>query len=318
MYEKSCEIIYRMIAQRIKVKRNILKLKNTQILPSDPNLVSAILKNRKVAKKNKYLIPSGVQGSNETDSIKIISQNLQFSSVQELILGSREEIDLYSGFLFRQLIIDTVNNSDDEKTSDMMSEILSDYVPYAVADIYWSTIQKHGDIAKFYLDTCLKTDIENAVIELDNAIARLYPKYKNDFDKMLIGLFEEREDTYKLNKRFSELMKKKLIPFMKKDMTAYSFGIDAREIILRRYDQLISFEKNERSISPETLFYHSDDFDYEYEEKMINTREIYNKITKVVSKESEFIRELAKLQLQLEPQPDIDIIMDKWDYMLFI
>lgn len=51
MYEKSCKMIYKMIAARVKYRKGVLHLTNENIFSDDVNIVSAIANNRRHHKK---------------------------------------------------------------------------------------------------------------------------------------------------------------------------------------------------------------------------------------------------------------------------
>ena len=103
MYEKSCEIIYSMISQRIHIKRKSLGLTCANVYPLDPKLLGAIERNKRHDKKNSYLIPSGRRGIIDVDYVDTISDNLNLENSYELVIGNQDEIASFSGHLFFQL-----------------------------------------------------------------------------------------------------------------------------------------------------------------------------------------------------------------------
>ena len=131
--------------------------------------------------------------------------------------------------------------SEDNEIVELINQLLFTYIPYAIADFYISIVDENSVLSSLYVNTKYRYDIEDVVIERDNAIVRLYLIYKQDFEKMLREMFTENHNTVKLNKRFSDFVREKLVPFMLNDRSAYTVTPDVRKLLLERYREMHAF-----------------------------------------------------------------------------
>lgn len=305
MYETSCEIIYDMIAKRIQVIKSCNNLRNEDIFPYDATLISAILNNRRDTKKNVYLFPD--RGEYLLDSgrtakcIEVITENLSLSSPIELILGSKNEIDAYAGYLFRQLVLDALS-SENSKTISELEVLLSDYIPYAKSANFIDLQFEKGEITKVVVDERYHTDIEECVHEREYSIARLFELFGDSFKEMLQETFSLQQSTFKLNKRLSYLVSSKLVPHMLNNRSDYYLGNDAKEMLHRSYAHLIDFSEYEMALSLEELEHHQLNAKYSYSDF----------INDLVDADIVYIESLADIQIKSEGYPDIDLLFNRW------
>lgn len=75
------EEIYKQISERLKAKKKELKLTREQIFDSDIPLVSRVLNNKRIKKKNPYLLTPTLSD--------LIVKNMNFKSIYELVWGEK-------------------------------------------------------------------------------------------------------------------------------------------------------------------------------------------------------------------------------------
>lgn len=305
MFEKSCELIYDMIAKRIITRRDYLKLKNKDLCPyADASLISAITHNRRHEKKNKYLIPDGTRNSyqsgNDTPFIKIISSALKYESPIELIVGDDAELEEYAGYLFLQMILDSL---EDKKLSASIEALLDDYIPYAKKHFYLEAestdgIMSEAIIKKYY------TDIEEYPLEREKAIARLFSIHKDEFISQLKVFFEPQPDTIKLDKRLSAFMSTVIIPIMNNNRDNY-VSVSAKKML----NEIQQLWKNalEQELVVDTVYRCSGHYE---EDDRISRLSI---IEAIIDADITYIDSLANIQLKSEGAPDTTLFMNRWE-----
>ena len=256
-------------------------------------------------KKNKYLIPDRGEyllgSGSKAKCIEVIADNLSLSSPTELIIGSKPEIDAYAGSLFRQLLLDALSSSDN-KTISELEAVLSDYIPYAKASFFIDLYCEKGELAEAVIDEQYHIDIENCILEREYSIARLFEQHQDAFEGMLQDAFSLQKSTFKLNKRLSELVSKKLIPHMLNNRSEYYLGNDAIDMLHRSYTHLINYTEYELAVSPEAIGYHQLHIDYNYS----------NFINDLVSADITYVESLADIQYKSEGLPDLDLLINRW------
>lgn len=261
-YENSCEFLFNMISQRLRARKYILKKKNKDIYPNDENLISTIAHNRRNERKNKYLIPAETSRSSERKNyIPIITNNLEFDSVQEFLWGNVDEIKAYSGALFYWLIIDALEYENENIQSDIY-ELLMDYIPFAKAKFSMDFYFEHGDTARILINEKYLIS-ENDYFEIQSfAIGRLYSQIEYCFTQSLINFLYKRENTLKLDKALSSFVKDSLLPLCKSDLILNPIGQEAIGLLYKSYNQYINNFNYELALSPEAAGYHENDLDY--------------------------------------------------------
>ena len=306
-YISTCEMLYHMIANRIQTRRHYLQLSNKDICPpADPNLISAIANNRRDNKKNKYLIPNGVKGTyiseNTTPFVDTIALNLSYTSTADLLIGTYDELEAYSGNLFLQLIKDALSDESVLIVTEI-NDLLSDYLPYAKASIYFNLSEQYGDITSYAIDKRFRFDIEEYVELQQYAIARLYEQIRTDFQSKFTEFFNDQPNTLKLNNRLSNFVMSKLLPLIKSYRRNSDLINTAREILSKSYDKLVYYMNYELKLSPETIGYHESDISY-YER---------NTIYDWINAEYDFFCNLEEIQKNAEGEPDIKSLENTWD-----
>lgn len=144
-------IIYKNISQRIRSRKLSLHKSRLDITNnSNVQLLSNIMHNRRLPKRNPYLLnPSITQD---------IVRNLKFSSVYELIWGSGDELDSLLSILF-----ETGINILENENTDLIEHCLYDFLPYC------------RDAAEFdHACEPFKPEIEYVATEQDFAKSYLY------------------------------------------------------------------------------------------------------------------------------------------------
>ena len=305
MYEKSCELIYNLISSRIKKRRYDLKLTNNDIYEEDVNLVSAVANNRRHPKKNPYLLPNGNSKDSsineQSNKIKIIAENLSFSSELELIIGTTDELNDYSGCLFYQLIIDALESKveDTENTKSTLETLLLDYIPYAEAYFFCSAFNEVSLIPAAL--QVYYADIDDLFIERDYAIARLYQlhadKFKNDFT----DIFVKDKNTTKLNKRLSNFVSKILVPNMAKNRASYLLSANVNTMLYNTHK--LSVEEIQHNLMISTVY---SPYSHEYNDDEIN---LFG--DEFTAANIAYVDSLRKIQEKIEGIPDLSLLMNK-------
>lgn len=206
-FDKTEEFIYEMISKRFKAKKNYYKLKNYEILSSDPQLASNILNNKRSPKKNPYLITSTY--------LIDIQNNLHFETMNEMLWGKEDEFITYSGRLFYLLINEILASESSIKT--VLESLLIDYAPFAKNKCYEDFIENEGENTWpwiYHFEWNINSQ-EKEVIYY-NAIGRLYFKIQFDFINSYLGYFNDK-DIIKLNKKLNEFVQNNLLSIFNKE-----------------------------------------------------------------------------------------------------
>ena len=302
MYEKSCELIYNLISSRIKKRRYDLKRTNNDIYEDDVNLVSAIANNPRHPKKNPYLLPNGNSKDSaineQSNKIKIIAENLSFSSEIELIIGTTDELNNYSGCLFYHLIIDALE-SKVENTKSTLETLLLDYIPYAEASFFCSAFNEVS-----LIPTALQVyyaDIDDLFTERDYAIARLYQLHADEFKNDFTDIFVKDKNTTKLNKRLSNFVSKKLVPKMANNRASYLLSANVNTMLYNTHK--LSVEEIEHNLMISTV-YAPDSHEYNDDEINVFGDEF-------TAANIAYVDSLRKIQEKIEGIPDLSLLMNK-------
>ncbi|MDL2288555.1 hypothetical protein LJC32_04150 [Oscillospiraceae bacterium OttesenSCG-928-F05] len=298
----SCNLMYGMISDRVMIKRDYLGKHNSDIYPDDPNLVSAIANNRRDEKKNKYLIPAETSRSAEKKNyVQTISANLQFDSTQSFLWGNSNEIEAYSGKLFEFLIVEALE-SKDETISARINIVLLDYIPFAIADFYFSICEQYPNEATMLIDPKYFADAEDCKNLQLESIARLYQRVQYDFISALSDFLNQRENTLKLDKTFSIFIKEKLLPVIEAALSDNFLSAEAITTMQRNHERLIEVFNAELKLSPETVGYHENE--YANRERQI--------VPDLAAASREYVENLARIQQEHDEPFDLTILQNRW------
>lgn len=213
-YEKTCNIIYQYTADRLKRRREVLKLTNDVIARKkifvhyeaytdyatdedeperfeaeaspvkskfDSSMISRILNNEKGKiggrnSPNPYLIPPSYED--------LLVEQLQFEDRVELFWGSSIELE-YIVKSFYKILFEEVLEDGESELSDLLSLYLTDYVPYSTDLAYYQMIVEkcleQCDVLSEQFST-VGTTISNS--ELWDIFTNLLD---NDFEYLLEG-----------------------------------------------------------------------------------------------------------------------------------
>lgn len=302
MYEKSCEMIYKMIAARVKYRKGVLHLTNENIFSDDVNIVSAIANNRRHHKKNPYLIPGGSRLDYSTGErksiIRVICDNLSFESPIELILGTKEELDSYVGCLFMHILHEACSDSDSD-TKEMLNVLFCDYIPYAVAS-FFAKANDHIALIPEPMQTYLYS-IDDLYLEREYAIARLFAIHKEEFVNGINDVFKKQENTTRLNKRLAKYVSKELVPSMFQKRKPYLLSANATSMLNKTLD--IIKEEVDHDLLISTVY--TDNYHYE-DTELIKISDDFAKANIL------YVDSLAEIQKKYEKIPDLDVFVNKW------
>lgn len=297
MYERSCELIYKMISARFCIKKDLLKKSYKDISFSDESLLCAIAKNRRHEKKNKYLIPAETSRSKEPkEYAQTIATALEFDSVASLLWGDRKEIESYAGELFYWLIKDALDCESPE-TVDKINTILKEYIPYAISSFAADFVEHVGDrdITHFLIDSELISDYEDMAIQRDDAISRLFYKVKNMFILSIRDYFSTLDSTNKLDKKFSFYVCNNLLPLIEQELTHLSIGYEVNRILLHWHNRFADLFASDLQSSFSIDPYHINDdelYDYQIAMNVINSTIQYAKNLAVIQEEADDWRKI--------------------------
>lgn len=298
MYERSCELIYKMISARFRIKKDFLKKAYKDIYDGEESLLCAIAQNRRHEKKNKYLIPAKTSRSAEPkEYAQKIATALEFDSVASLLWGDLEEIESYSGELFYLLIKDALDCESPE-TVDKINTILKEYIPYAISSFAADFVEHVGDrdITHFLIESELISDYEDMAIQRDDAISRLFYKVKDLFIPSIHNYFSKLGSTKKLDKKFSFYVRNNLLPLIEQELTHLSIGYEVNQILLHWHNRFAYLFNSDLTSSFRSIPYH------------INDKELYDdQIAKnVIDATIKYAKNLAAIQDEADDWREIE------------
>lgn len=303
IYKNSCEMMYKMISQRIYCKRKQLKLRNRDIYEDDENLICAIIHNRRDPKKNKYLIPAETSRSeNPKNYVFQITSNLKFNSSNELLWGNGREIMAYSGELFYTLINDAIA-CEPKKVVDEIYNVLTDYIPFALSKFYCDLSEEFPSESADLIGKKYYSDEEKFNSEKQNAIVRIYQKIDASFIDKITDFLYKRENTLKLDKAFSSFVTTELLPLMQNELDENSLGVEVKNILSQNYQRFFELFNHELQSSPEALGYHENDH-LHYEREIIGER---------LQAVDEYVKSLSLIQEKHEKPIHLKSIKSNWE-----
>lgn len=301
MYKKSCEMIYKMISKRIRHKRTVLGKNNDDILPGESNLMSAIANNTKHPKKNKYLIPASRKNdlAEDRDYIFQITNNLEFGEKKYLLWGNPKEIRAYSNQLFLYIIDDAIK-CEDEKTVRKITEVLQDYIPYAMDKYNQDMADRNETMLDLFLSEGLYEDKYFLRQSETEAVCRLCQQVSGLFYDLLMDFLYERNDTIKLDRAFSVFVKKNVLPMIRGSVPAFSIGKMAGEILSR------CMELQDTLCEQEVSYWEEGD---DKVKPMIITNSMVNDLIRA---NWEYIEKLSVIQSSHEEKIDLEFLKSTW------
>lgn len=169
------ELIYQNCAKRIEQRIEEKKITHAEIYPSDTKIISKII-HCKISKiRNPYLIQDAV--------LYEIKEKLSFESYQEILWGTKEDIEGYLLELFQSIVFDIIAKPTDELGKRMLN-ILCNYPPFYKYSIYFNR-KLLFDYIKAYKRDNLECII-NLDAETDKAIYFWFSScYKNILNSYL-------------------------------------------------------------------------------------------------------------------------------------
>ncbi|MFZ7177363.1 hypothetical protein [Streptococcus hyovaginalis] len=289
-------MIYMMISERVKKRKEFLKLTRLDISdsPNGEQLVSYVLNNRIHQRKNPYLLTPNIADD--------IVESLGFENVPSLIWGDKETRESYFFYLFYKGM-----EYLDESAPDVVNDCLLDYLPYARTRAY-------SDLDKEYFNQLSEQlaspyfDKKALKKSRDLAIARLYILYKNRFmlehahffvTKYTTRLNDELKDffednLYKMLSEFSQTSKGKRTYLLIKEILEQShehlqWSLSGSQSIYQ--DDNVIFDVDD----------FSDDIDTSIDEDAISIdlNDTYQLIAPIVETGHHYIEHLVESQEQL-------------------
>ncbi len=236
--ETIMDFFYKKASYRIKERVENSDLTHAKIYITDPKLISRIVNNKRT-RVNPFLIPDAVilSSAKEESSDNYVDiglkPKLKFESKKEILWGSDDEIKSYLPELF-ELLWDELTE-DDLKNQCNKDFILCDYIPYAENRAYYNLLFSSGYPGSFL---ALYGRSEDVIIsEFDSvekeAVAYLYFKCKDDFEKMFKDFCSKTDSFHKIDKVIkSEFLDTVFIDLIKQNIpNEHSLGIRVKTII---------------------------------------------------------------------------------------
>lgn len=284
-------LIYEKCAERIKQRKNTLKITASKIYPNDPKLVSKIINNTKT-KNNRFLIPDSVlQCWYDNECFGLISK-LNFNSKQDVLWGNKKEIQEYLYELFL-MIFDDLQECYDE---NILNDFYLDYIPYAKYTALIKLLLGNEIPKEQKRKRVTETNIEAKPFSFilaygvwEDEVIENYGKFINskqeiidylflicykNFQDIFLKFVDNTDSFHKIDKKFSDFVYGSFIPMLEKTT-------DEKISLGKRVYNLIL---NDISMS----------------EKLLSNENIYNSATDLMRKRirgsSRYITELETLQ----------------------
>jgi len=242
--ETIMKFFYKKASDRIKEKVKSSNKTYAQIYKTDTKLISRIV-NNKITRVNPFFIPDAVISSSvkeETSNNYIeigLLHTLKFNSIKEILWGSDEEVKSYLPELFK-LLWDELTE-DDLKIQCSKDFILCDYIPYAENRAYFNLLvtlknifsaEYTGSFLELYgrSEDVIINDFDS--VEKD-AVAYLYFKCKDDFEKLFEEFCSKTDSFHKIDKVIkNEFLDTVFIDLIKQNIpNEHSLGIRVKTII---------------------------------------------------------------------------------------
>ncbi len=182
------EHIYSLISKRILQKKKQLKKTRFQISNGNEQLLSNVMHNRRIKSRNPYLLNSQI--------IHDVVDNLNFSSVYELIWGTGNDLDPLLRSLFN-IGIDLLS----ESNKDLIDQSCYEYLPY-------TRIAAKYDHSKFQ-----DIDVADVGEEWQSAKWYLYYELSDKWEEQHHSFFKDKE-TKKMDKQLTIFINSTLPPLL--------------------------------------------------------------------------------------------------------
>lgn len=287
-YGRTTEYIFMKAAERLKARKCSLQITNTEIAKLgkyDPKIIGRIMNNRRM-RNNKYLIPPAY--------VEPLVKKLEFNSDTELFWGDIQSDDTYMKPMFVNLLQDLLDQGGDY--ANLIESVLIDDVSYAKISASIKYIGIEEDKAYFSPVSFVENEERTAFQQLKEsqsfAILRLYEqKFPRE---IFLQFFTERDNTginkgfRRLEKRLDEFVNKNLRLFLQANKAnENSLGFRAYSIIKMDMVNKSELEVSKSYMSPEAMYYHTDD---EYDEIL----------TSLVLAGEKYIKQVEKIQSKLD------------------
>ena len=231
--DKILNFFYEKTSQRIKTKIEESGVKQKDIYPDDPKIISSVVNNRRT-KNNRFLIRDGIVATiSKKDGAEYgFLPKLSFESRQEILWGSNEEINSYIYDLF-VLLWEEVSSETSSYGIDK-DLLLCDYIPYAKYKSYWNIIfsseNKYSAIAYGIYEDDVVGKIGCAE---KKALMFLYQKCQQEFLSNFEEFAKNTLTFYKINQAFKkDFIEESFVPLLKKHTPdSSSLGLRVRDLI---------------------------------------------------------------------------------------
>jgi hypothetical protein len=182
------ESIYSLISRRILQKKKQLKKTRFQISPDNEQLLSNVMHNKRIKSRNPYLLNSQI--------IHDVVDNLNFSSVYELIWGTENDLDPLLRSLF-SIGMDLLSKSN----NDLIEQSCYEYLPY-------TRIVAKYDHSKFQ-----DIDVTDVGAEWQSAKWYLYYELSDKWKEQHHSFFQDK-GTKKLDKQLTIFINTELLSLL--------------------------------------------------------------------------------------------------------
>lgn len=215
------DYIYKKCADRITFRIKEKALSHRSIYKSDPKIIGRICRCEITKNRNTYLIQDCVR-----DELK---EKLGFESYQDMLWGSKAEIQDTLLELFSILLTDLANDSNPYK--DVVNNTLCIYIPFARYLGYYKIIFEQEPLIPGIDNSFLYgIDANEMLMSIDaifsNAINYLYEKCHVQFAEAYLHFTSTHDSFKRWNYRFEEWIDSYLIPLLQKYAPAdNSFGL---------------------------------------------------------------------------------------------
>lgn len=242
-----------------------------------------------------------------------IKENLEFNSTNEIIWGNNQEIEEYSPLLFRNIILDILENSGSEEINGKPRSYVIDVIESNLMNHYEYTLCKfvvefksRNDLYDGFkcnydiIDTKFDRNIEDVFNYRIMAIAKLYDEISDQFINHILNAKEMIDDTKKFDRTLENLIISNIIneieALEQKDIQGYPIynilNIGMQNLI----DSFYMSELYQLGIGPEAIDYYTDDLELEK----------FHSIADFVNNNLEFLDNLSKIQLKEYPHLELD------------
>lgn len=225
---KILDFFYSKAQQRIEAAYNayneVNHLKYSDILPSNPKLLSYIINGKTTTKNNPYLITAGA-----IDALVAIKK-FPLKTAKEILWGNQEEIDLYIEDLFFLLWEEYISSS-----QEINSEYFQcDYLPFAKHLVIKNAIvNENNEFLEVLYQTSKEELLLNDKIITNESIKYIFQKNKEWFQTEWEAFASKTSTFTKLNKIIDSFVSDIFVPKLKENtpIERTSLGIRAKNLL---------------------------------------------------------------------------------------